>query len=70
MTKLKERMAGFGKILIKWEAFKLSFAIGAVFGMVAMAVLLTSATALAGLTGLVGPLPQDNRKHQWQGPRQ
>ena len=38
---------------VAWNVIKLSFALGAVFGMLAMAILLTSAKALAMLTGVL-----------------
>jgi hypothetical protein len=37
---------------VKWNIIKLSFAIGAIVGMLFMAILLTVPQALAALTGL------------------
>jgi len=51
---IRQRLASFGKLLAKWEALKLSFALGAIAGMVFMAVLLTSGKALSNLTGAIG----------------
>lgn len=38
---------------VKWNIIKLTFALGAVFGMLFMAILMTSAKALGALLGVV-----------------
>lgn len=48
---MKARLQSFLILLAKWNALKFAFFLGAVFGMTAMAILLTSARALAALTG-------------------